>query len=232
MSHRTLKLATDRGPVDAYLAEPDQGGGTGVIVLQEWWGLVPHIKKVCDRLAREGFVALAPDLYHGRSAKSPDEAGKLMMALSIAEAEQDLRAAIGVLLREPKVTSRKVGVIGFCMGGQLALFAATLTSDIGACVDFYGIHPHVKPDLKSLRAPVLGLFAEHDGSVPPEAVRHLEEQLLALGKEADFTIYPGVSHAFFNDERPAVHHPASAEDAWKKTVAFLRRHLDAGGTSP
>jgi len=231
MTHRTLKLTTDRGPFEAYLAEPEQGGGPGVIVLQEWWGLVQHIKKVCDRLAREGFVALAPDLYHGRSAKSPDEADKLMMALSIAEAEQDLRAAIGALLRERSVTSRKVGVIGFCMGGQLALFAATLTSDIGACVDFYGIHPHVKPDLKNLRAPVLGLFAEHDGSVPPEAVRQLEKQLRDLGKQADFTIYPGVRHGFFNDERRTVHHPTSADDAWKKTVAFLRRHLDAKAAS-
>src|SRR6476620_2825660 len=115
-----------------YLATPKQGTGPGVIVIQEWWGLVDHIKDVCDRFAEEGFVALAPDVYRGKSTKSPDEAGKLMMALRIDEAEKDLGAAGQYLLTSDATTSRKIGVVGFCMGGALALYTATKNQNIGA----------------------------------------------------------------------------------------------------
>lgn len=208
-----------------YLAVPPSGTGPGVVVLQEWWGLVDHIKGVADRFAREGFVALAPDLYHGETAKAPDEAGKLMMALNIDEAEKDLRGAIRALQSEGRASGSKVGVVGFCMGGALSLYAASKNPEVAACVVFYGIHPNVKPDLPNLQAAVLGLYAEKDSNVPPEAVRALESQLQALGKSADFHIYPGTNHAFFNDTRQEVYDADAAADAWSRTIRFLRQHL-------
>ena len=213
--------ATARG----YLSTPKGGGGPGVIVLQEWWGLVPHIKDVADRFAAEGFVALAPDLYHGRSASSRDEAGKLMMALDIGRAEEDLRGAVKYLSGHESVEGERVGTVGFCMGGVLSLYAASKNEQVGACVVFYGIHPKVEPDLGNLKAPVLGLYAENDKSVPPEAVRELESKLKALGKSVEMHIYPGTEHAFFNDTRPEVFDAGAASDAWRRTVAFFREHL-------
>jgi len=213
------------GNTGGYLATPKQGSGPGVIVIQEWWGLVDHIKDVCDRFADEGFVALAPDLYHGKSTKSPDEAGRLMMALRIDEAQRDLSAAAQYLLTSASTTSDKVGVVGFCMGGALALYTATKNPQIGASVVFYGGHPKVKPDLPNLHAPVLGIYAEKDRSVTPESVRQLERQVKELGKQIDVTIYPGADHGFFNDTRPEVYNAEAAADAWRRTIAFLREKL-------
>jgi len=213
------------GNTGGYLATPKQGSGPGVIVIQEWWGLVDHIKDVCDRFADEGFVALAPDLYHGKSTKSPDEAGRLMMALRIDEAERDLSAAAQYLLTSDSTTSDKVGVVGFCMGGALALYTATKNPQIGASVVFYGGHPKGKPDLPNFHAPVLGIYAEKDRSVTPESVRQLERQVKELGKQIDVTIYPGADHGFFNDTRPEVYNADAAADAWRRTIAFLREKL-------
>jgi len=212
------------GTTGGYLSEPE-GGGPGVVVIQEWWGLVDHIKEVCDRFAAEGFVALAPDLYHGKTTKSPDEAGKLMMAMRIDEAERDLSAAADYLSTLDSTTSEKVGVVGFCMGGALALYTATKNPKVGACVVFYGGHPKVKPDLPNLHAPVLGLYAEKDDFVTPASVRDLERQIKDLGKQIDVNIYKDTDHAFFNDTRPEVYDAEAAADSWQRTVEFLRQHL-------
>src|SRR5690242_4032313 len=158
------------GNTGGYLATPKEGSGPSVIVIQEWWGLVSHIKDVCDRFADEGFVALAPDLYHGETTKSPDEAGKMMMALRIDQAETDLRGAVNYLLELDSISGNKVGTVGFCMGGALSLYAATKNPQVGACVIFYGGHPNVKPDLPNLNAPVLGIYAGKDGFVTPDSV--------------------------------------------------------------
>ncbi|HSF16362.1 MAG TPA: dienelactone hydrolase family protein [Vicinamibacteria bacterium] len=206
-----------------YLSMPEKKTGPGVVVIQEWWGLVGHIKSVADRFAASGYVALAPDLYHGEATKSPDEAGKLMMALDIGRAERDLRGGVDFLASK---SSGKVGVVGFCMGGQLALFAASQNDRIGACVDFYGIHPNVKPDFTHIRAPVLGLFAEKDAFVNAEAVKELEKALHEARVTADFHTYPGVDHAFFNDERE-VYDREAAEDAWNRVLAFFKTHLSS-----
>ena len=210
---------------EGYLARPAAGGGPGVIVLQEWWGLVPHIEDIADRFAAEGFVALAPDLYHGEKATGPDQAGKLMMALNIERTEKDLAGAIDFLQQQPGVTGKGVGTVGFCMGGALSLFAASKNSEVAACVVFYGGHPNVKPDLAALRAPVLGLWAGKDGFVTPEVVAQLDQQLTALGKRHEFHTYPNAQHAFFNDTRPEVHDPEASKDAWRRTLEFFRREL-------
>ena len=220
-----VQFTSNGGTADGYLAVPKQGKGPGVIVIQEWWGLVPHIKDVCDRFAAEGFVALAPDLYHGQTAKGPDQAGKLMMALRIDEADKDLRGAILYLLRRPETSGPKVGVVGFCMGGALSLYTATKNSQVGACVVFYGGHPNVKPDLPNLQAPVLGLYAERDSFVTPDSVRQLGQQLKELGKTFESHIYPGVDHAFFNDQRPEVYNAPAARDAWQRVLKFFRGAL-------
>ena len=213
------------GNTRGYLATPKQGSGPGVIIIQEWWGLVDHIKDLCDRFAQEGFVALAPDLYHGKSTKSPDEAGRLMMAMRIDEAERDLTAAAQYLLTLDSTTSDKVGVVGFCMGGALSLYTATKNPQVGAAVVFYGGHPKVKPDLPNLQAPVLGLYGEKDRSVTPASAHELERQVKALGKQIEVIVYPGADHGFFNDMRPEVYNAEAAADAWRRTLAFLRENL-------
>ena len=208
-----------------YLAVPPAGRGPGVIVIQEWWGLVDHVKAVADRLAAAGFTSLAPDFYDGRTTTSPDEAGKLMMALNIAGAEQKLRGAVDYLLSRDEAQGDRVGTVGFCMGGQLSLYAACANARVGACVDFYGIHPNVKPDLAALQAPVLGFFAEKDGFVPPAAARQLESNLRAAGKSVEITVFEGADHAFFNDSRAEVYNAAYAGECWNRMIAFYNAHL-------
>ena len=209
-----------------HLAVPKSGKGPGVIVIQEWWGLVPHITQLADRLAAEGFVALAPDLYHGRSTKDPDEAGRLMMGLDVPQVAQDLRGAIDFLRARPECATKKVGTVGFCLGGQLSLFAACVHADaVGACVNYYGIHPNVKPDVTKLAAPVLGFFAEKDAYVNGPAVKELGDRLTKAGKKHEFKTYAGVDHAFFNDTRPEVYDAKAAADSWKRTLAFFRANL-------
>jgi carboxymethylenebutenolidase len=225
MAGEIVTFRADSGEASGYLTLPRAGGGPGVVVIQEWWGLVPHIKDVAERFADAGFLALAPDLYHGKAAKSPDEAGELMMALNIDQAERDLSGAVSYLQKHQANTTGKVGSVGFCMGGALSLFAASRNPDLNACVVFYGGHPKVKPDLAALRAPVLGLYAGRDKSVTPEVVRDLDRQLTDLGKTHEFHTYPDAQHAFFNDQRPEVYSRADAEDAWMRTVAFFRKYL-------
>ena len=222
---REIEFASDGEKARGYLALPASGRGPGVIVIQEWWGLVDQIRDVCDRFAREGFVALAPDLYRGESASDPDAAGRLMMNLEIPRAARDLDGAVRALLGHDALEGSRVGTLGFCMGGQLALFAATRNRRIGAVVDFYGIHPNVTLDLSGLEAAVLGIFAERDAFVPPEAARKLEADLRSAGKRATFEIVPGVDHAFMNDRRADVYDARAAARAWADALAFLRAEL-------
>lgn len=210
-----------------YLSAPEAPNGKGVLILQEWWGLVPHIKDVADRFAAEGYTVLAPDLYHGETTKSPDAAGRMLMALNIDRTAQDLQKSADFLLQQETVTSQKLGVVGFCMGGQLALLAATVSQSIGAVVDFYGIHPNVKPDFTRLTAPVLGFFGEQDDSVTPEAVHQLESDIRQAGGTIESHTYPGAGHAFFNDNRPEAYNAQAAADAWHRSLAFLQQHLVA-----
>jgi carboxymethylenebutenolidase len=211
-----------------YLAVPASGSGPGVIVIQEWWGLNNQIKEACDAYAAAGFVALAPDLYRGAVTAEPDEAAKMMMALNIEQAAKDMVGAIDALRDHSAVTSQGVGVTGYCMGGGLALWLATLRpDDVAAVAPYYGVipWPAAQPDYARLRAPVQGHYAANDDSAGPEQVRELEEQLRALGKEAEFFVYPGTEHAFANHHRPDVFHPESAAEAWLRTLEFFRTHV-------
>jgi carboxymethylenebutenolidase len=196
-----------------------------VIVIQEWWGLVGHIKDVADRFAEEGFTALAPDFYHGKQTAEPDEAGSLMMALEIEDAEKVIHGAIEALLANEATSGAKVGVVGFCMGGQLAVYAACVNDKIGAAADYYGIHPKVHPKLKDLHCPLLGFFAERDEYVNSAMTSMLDLQLAELGKVHKFVTYEGAHHAFFNSDRPEVYDKAAADDSWAQMVKFFHRTL-------
>lgn len=226
MAGQLVEFPSNGGTATGYLSLPPSGNGPAVAVIQEWWGLVDHIKDVADRFAFMGFVALAPDLYHGQATQEPDEAGKLMMALNIDQAARDLRGAIAYLLGRPETTSQTAAVIGFCMGGQLALYTAAVAADqVSVVADFYGVHPAVQVDYSRIRAAVCGSFAEHDTWVPPHAVAELEARLKANGVVTDFKVYPGCDHGFFNDTRPSVYNAAAARDAWERTLEFFRAHL-------
>ena len=210
---------------DGFLSAAEDGG-PGIIVIQEYWGLTDHIKDICNRFAAEGFTALAPDLYEGKVAKAPDEAGKLMMALNIDRAEKTMRGAIETLLKQSSCKSKTVGIVGFCMGGQLAMYAAaTNPEQVSACVNFYGIHPKVKPPFHQMKAALLGLFAEKDNSVNAEAVEKLRKTLSGEGKSFELHTYKNVGHAFFNDTRAGVYDAESAKDAWRRTLEFFRKHV-------
>lgn len=209
-----------------YLATPESASGPGVVVIQEWWGLVDHIEHVCDRFAAEGFVALAPDLYRGKKVTEPDEAGKAMMAMRLDAAGRDMSGAVDELRRR---TGRDtVGVIGFCMGGGLALVLATQRPDaVKAVVPCYGVipWPDVQPDYGAMSAAVQGHYAERDDFFTPDAARALGEQLRAMGKDAEIIVHPGTDHAFFNDDRPEVFNAEEAAKLWTSALAFLHQHL-------
>jgi carboxymethylenebutenolidase len=199
------------------------GKGPAVVVIQEWWGLVPHIEDVVERFAKEGFLAIAPDLYHGNTAKSPDEAQRMLMELDVERAEREIAAAGESLLSRPECTSKKYGVIGFCMGGALAQYVASKEPKAGAAVSFYGGFKKVVIDWNGLSAPILLIYGEDDKGVPPEQGRELEKKLKQLGKNVEVRTYPGANHAFFNDTGRN-YKPDAAADAWRRAVAFLREH--------
>jgi carboxymethylenebutenolidase len=196
MPGQDVEFPSNGTTTTGYLAIPESGSGPGLIVIQEWWGLNDQIRRTADRFAQEGFVALAPDFYHGRVVNigEPDEAGKMFMALNSDQVAKDARGAAQFLLKHPAVRG-------------------------------YGFHPNIKPDFSKLQAPVLLVFAEKDASVNAEVRKQLENQLKQAGIRFESHTYPGVDHAFMNDERPEVYDPATAEDAWRRAVTFLQREL-------
>ncbi|MDQ1698546.1 MAG: carboxymethylenebutenolidase [Frankiaceae bacterium] len=226
----TVSFASNGDTASGYLAVPDSGSGPGLLVVQEWWGLVPQIKRTCDRLAALGFVALAPDLYHGDYAEHTemDKANELMQSLPPDRAARDMGGAIDYLLGHDAVTGDQVGVIGFCMGGMLTLLIATLQGDkVGAATPFYGAPlGDMAPDWSTLSAPVQGHFAENDDFFPPSAVKDLERRLTDLGKDVEFIVYPGTAHAFGNEENAlGTHDEQAAATAWDRATSFLKSKL-------
>ena len=213
---------------EGYLALPGSGRGPGLVVIQEWWGLVPWIKEMADRFAAQGYVALAPDLYHGKTTAEPDEAGKIMMSMAVDKAATDMAGAYDFLAGHSASTG-KVGSVGYCLGGGLSLFIATL-KPIDACVIYYGVLPGVQPELANLTGPVLGHYAENDGWATPEAATALEAQIRDAGKSVEFHSYPGAQHAFCNpspevEKAGGKYNQAAAKLSWDRTLAFFEQHL-------
>jgi carboxymethylenebutenolidase len=227
-SRQNTTFPSGGGTAHGYLAVPESGSGPGVVVIQEWWGLTDHIADVCDRLAAEGFVALAPDLYGGRTTHDADEAGQMMTELPVDQAARDLGGAVDFLIGHDTVTSSTVGTVGFCMGGGFVLLLAAQQGDkVGAAVPFYGVGPAVPDSYRGLTASVLGHYGESDAFYPVEDARRQEEQIRTeSGTQVEFQTYPA-GHAFHNDTNTLGTYDAEqAQLAWTRTVEFLRAQLN------
>jgi carboxymethylenebutenolidase len=212
-----------------YLARPgDDTPRPGVIVIQEWWGLDDHIRDVAERVAREGYVALAPDLYHGKFATEPDEARKLAMGMNREQAVKDLLGAVKHLLSMPQVAPKRVGCMGFCMGGSMTLALAAASPDVAAGAPFYagvvGQQPGGGDMIGRIQAELFCAFGADDGSIPVDSVRAFEQRLRDDGKKAEVKVYEGAPHSFFNDTKPS-YRAAAAHDAWERTIDLFRRTL-------
>jgi carboxymethylenebutenolidase len=215
------------GSGEGYLARPATGAGPGVVVIQEWWGLVPHIRSLADRFAKAGFVALAPDLYHGEQASEPDDAGKLMMSLAMDQAAKDIAGAADYLAGLEGTTDQ-VGTVGFCMGGSLALWSATLSPTIVATVGFYPPVPweRMSPTWSNYAGKAALIHcSEQDGTSAAPGIKTAVQAITEARGECTTYDYPGTDHAFFNDDRPEVYHASAAATAWARTLEFLRNRL-------
>lgn len=226
----TVQFRSNGHPVSGYLVVPDAGKGPGVLVIQEWWGLNPSLKETTNKLGAAGFVALAPDLYHGALAQhnEMDKAAHLMQSLPADRAGRDMSAAVDYLTTHPAVTSASIGVIGFCMGGMLSfLISANRPDRVKAVVPFYGFpQGDTEPDWTRITARVQGHMAEHDDFFRPDAARALEAKLRGLGKDVTLTVHPGTGHAFMGPHNAlGTLDPQLAARIWPQVFAFLRESL-------
>jgi carboxymethylenebutenolidase len=209
--------------VDAFVARPDDvEKAPAIIIVHEWWGLNPHIEDIAQRFAEEGFIAVATDLYEGKTTKDAQEASKLMDTLKQEDGLAQLQVVLKQLRATPEVTS--VGVTGFCMGGIYALLLAC-NAKVDASAAFYGDPPADTTMIGKLSCPVLFIGAEKDQWITVEKMNRLDAALKQYGKEGEVRIYKGADHAFFNDTRPEVYSRADAEDAWKRVIEFFNKHL-------
>lgn len=228
MAGRMVEFPSNGETATGYLSEPAGGPGPGVVVIQEWWGLIDQIKRTADRFAAEGFTALVPDLYHGRviGLHEPDEAGKALMAMDEQRATREMCGAVDYLLSSGAARGEYVGVVGFCMGGGLAVALGAAHDRVRAVVSYYGVHMP-ETDLSQITGQVLGHFGEDDQMATSDAVRSLDEGLEAASVPHTFYSYPGAGHAFANEDRPEVFHAESERLAWERTLDFLRAQLAA-----
>ena len=221
-----IEFSTSAGPTHGYLATPAGEQGPAVIVLQEWWGLDDQIRSVCDRLAGEGFFALAPDLFEGETTTEPSEAEQKLMALSMDKAEPQMCGAADHLAALDGVQGDGVGALGFCLGGGLAVWAAATCPNITAAVTYYYVMPHGKPDFSRIKGPVLGHFGTADAFISQDESAALEAELRDAGVDVTFHYYDGNGHAFFADhDRLGTYDPDAAQLSWERSVSFLRGAL-------
>lgn len=225
-----INYRSNGGTSGGYLAVPSAASSEqvpGVVVIQEYWGLVPHIVSVADRLAAAGFLALAPDLFQGRTAREPDEAQRLLMGLAMDQAAKDIAGAAAYLAARPD-GSGAVGAVGFCMGGSLALWAGTLSQHITATVAYYPAIPweRMQPSWQNYSGKAALIHADEaeGGSMAP-GIQQARQLISDAGGDVTADDYAGTEHAFFNDDRPEVYHEAAAMLAWDRTLTFLHDKL-------
>ncbi len=221
MKTETLNLNTPRGATTAFVARPDTDPAAAVILIQEWWGINDHIRDIASRYANEGYLCVAPDLYHGRVAKDQQEAAKLMHDLDTAEGMDSIRQAIVETRRIYRV--QKIGITGYCMGGTFALRAACEISELAAAAPFYGDIPEENV-LAKLKVPTLFFAGTRDAWITPEKVAVLKEAARKSNLPVEVVSYDA-DHAFFNDTRPDVYNATAAADAWRRVLSLFRKHL-------
>lgn len=232
MTIQQVSFSSDAGEVKGELALPaGDGKAPAVVLIQEWWGINEHVRSLLRRLAGAGFVAVAPDLYHGKVAKDAGEAQQLMTALDTLQAVKEIAGA-AAYLRGHERGNGQVGVTGFCMGGALAFAAACHVEGLGAVVPFYGIPPAEKVDYGRVTAPILAHFASRDGWAKAERAREIQQQIERHGKATMRLEVYEADHAFVNDTRPEVYNAEAASIAWTRTIDFLRKHLALGAFRP
>jgi carboxymethylenebutenolidase len=226
----TVEFRSNGSTASGYLVKPASGSGPGVLVIQEWWGLDPGIKEMSERLGKAGFVALAPDLYHGQLAAHDemDKAAHLMQTMPADRAGRDMSGAIDYLASHPAVTSKSVGVVGFCMGGLLSfIIAANRPDKVKALVPFYGFpQGPAEPDWSKLSATISGHMAENDSHFPADAARALEAKLRGMGKNVTLKVHPGTGHAFMGPHNAlGTLNEKLAAQIWPEVVSFLKDHV-------
>ncbi len=228
LTHENIEFAANGGTASGYLAKPVDGGPyPGVVVIQEWWGLNPNICDIANRIAAEGYVALAPDLFHGSVTAEPDEAQKLMMSLQEPNALVDMSGAVAALQSRDDVRSDRIGVTGFCLGGGMSLLLAMNNPAVRAAAPFYGVPGAGMGDAGQIQGAVMGFYAGHDDWITGEVVDGIQSALNGAGVRNEIHMYPDSHHGFFNDTSPDVHDPDAAADAWDKLKAFFAAELQA-----
>jgi len=226
-AEQTVSFKSGDETVNGFLVTPEgKGPFPAVIVIHEWWGLDGWVKEQARALGKEGYVALAVDLYRGKVTDKQEEAHQLMSGLPPDRAMRDLKAAFNFLASRPDVREDRIGAIGWCMGGRYALALATEEPRLAAVVAYYGAPPTDAAAIAKIKAPMLGNYGAEDKGPSPEQVKAFEAALKKAGKTVDIKIYPGAGHAFANPNNPwGGYREAAAKDAWSRTVAFFAKHL-------
>ena len=227
LAHENIEFAANGGTASGYLAKPVDGGPyPGVVVIQEWWGLNPNICDIANRIAAEGYVALAPDLFHGAVTAEPDEAQKLMMTLQEPNALVDMSGAVAALQARDDVRSDRIGVTGFCLGGGMSLLLAMNNPAVTAAAPFYGVPGAGMGDAGNIQGAVMGFFAGRDEWINAEVVEGIQSALSNAGVRNEIHMYADSDHGFFNDTSD-IHDPEAAADAWDKLKTFFAAELQA-----
>lgn len=222
----TVSYKSGNETVSGYLALPEgHGKHPGIVVIHEWWGLNDQIKDETRKLAAQGYVALAVDLYRGKVATTPEEAHELMRGVPDDRGMRDLEAAYAYLAARPDVQAGKIGSVGWCMGGGWSIKLAMSEPHLAACIVNYGSLPTEASNIAKIDAPVLGNFGADDRGITPDSVRAFEAAMKAAGKTVDVKIYDGAGHAFENPNNKDGYRPEAAADAWARMTAFLKKTL-------
>lgn len=223
-----VTFSSNGGSCGGLFGVPPSGRGPGIVVIQEWWGLVPHIESVVDRFAEAGFVALAPDLYHGANTTEPDEAMRMMMSLAMDPAAKDIAGAARFLFESDPTNGDGIGAVGFCMGGSLALWSATLAPQLTAAVGYYPALPwdRMSPQWPNYSGKAAMIHcSEEDGTSTAVGIQQAKGAIEEAGGTVELFDYPGTQHAFFNDERAEVYNEAASAESWQRTTTFLHDRL-------
>jgi len=221
MNAESLNLTTSRGATTAYVARPEKDVATGVLLIQEYWGINEHIRDLADRFSSEGYLCVAPDLYRGRIAADKDEAATLMQALPIEDGMETIRKAMDAVKENYRI--EEFAIIGFCMGGTFALRAACEIPELKAAAPFYGDIPQ-EDVLKQLKVPTLFIAGERDAWINPQKVNGLKEVAKKYDLPVEVVSYDA-DHAFFNDTRPQVYDAEAAADAWRRVLNHFEKQL-------